>query len=458
MSYLLDFAKTLTEEERIAFAQIPLPPKESAIRLPYLNPQQLTKQKEQKLPVQLGVSKSFFDKTTSLLLDKTLAHFAATDFWAKMKWLHHKQLFHLLLHELKLEEKRLQKTTSKKELKLFYLHAFNIVRLFNFNDFPEDKLNYYCNHYIKLLNNEEEEKLVVQSVLQNVLIHYHNHRSSGSAFRKKSAALLHRFLKVAIANNFVLAQVHIHIAFSAISELLQADEAITHLQEAQRLALLIPEKVERRTQIYLLVMLADLLAERNDFNTSISYYKQAFDSFPEILKLKMYHPYNYCFVLLCAGKTKEAEKNLKQFIAPFLENNLASNNHFDILRLYAIFYLLHNETAKAGKFLQQLLQFPKDDFTPLGDLLLRFVHNVYCLQVNDFALAQSMLKKNMKFIDSKPDLIDFATYRKFFLALGKAIRFKASKKQLSSNFFEEYDIDYSGKKRVYLNLVLNALK
>jgi len=85
--------------------------------------------------------------------------------------------------------------------------------------------------------------------------------------------------------------------------------------------------------------------------------------------------------------------------------------------------------------------------------LFRFVHNVYCIQTGDYILAESVLKKNIKFMDSKLHIEGMIPYKKMFLDLGKVIRFK-SKKQLTKAIFPINEIELGvGLARLYQDLI-----
>src|ERR1044072_6806526 len=125
------------------------------------------------------------------------------------------------------------------------------------------------------------------------------------------------------------------------------------------------------------------------------------------------------------------------------------NFHFDIFRLYAIFHLFNHETEIAGKYLQQILQFGKEDFTVTGEILFRLVHNVYCLQTGDYTLAADVYRKNMKYIDSKLDLEGMDSYKPIFSNRGKVIRFKKKANVAHTNKLLKQIEDGEGPARLY---------
>src|SRR5262245_17867270 len=108
MSYLLDFIKSLDEAESSQFALLDLKGKEELVRDAYAGFKKVKRFDESYLHTRLGLTKTHFDKITSVLLDKILDFFGS-GYEEKLRFLMSKQLSSLVLHELKVSEKRLKK-------------------------------------------------------------------------------------------------------------------------------------------------------------------------------------------------------------------------------------------------------------------------------------------------------------------------------------------------------------
>src|SRR5688572_25719157 len=98
MSYLLDLIKSFDDDELNRFRALEVVGKEQLVRDAYAAQAQQKDSNEAALQRKLEITKSHFDKITSVLLDKSLTHLAGPDRKAKLEFLAAKQLYDLVLH------------------------------------------------------------------------------------------------------------------------------------------------------------------------------------------------------------------------------------------------------------------------------------------------------------------------------------------------------------------------
>lgn len=454
MSYLLDFIKSLNEAELKEFRQLDLIGKEDLVRNEYANYFNEKTFDESDLHGKIGLSKSHFDKVNSLLLDKALVYFAGSELSNKLQFLFSKQLVEFILHKLKLLEKQFKKQNDKEVLKYFYKQAFLCTIRFNFNCFPVKEIEYYCVCYIRLLSNKEAaEKYKSLAKQQDVLIHYYSSRKNGAEKVKKSFEKLLQWEIEIKDKKFFEAESGIYLGLSAYYENIDNQKCLYYLQQSDAAAQKVYNKLTEKEKIILLSMMGQQFLILNQFEEGIAKYEEVYTKFPHIIGTSLYHPYQFVFALLIIKNFKKAAEVMKAHMEPFLKNENARNFHFDILRLYAIYHLLNHENEKAGKCLQQLQQFGKEDFTTLGDVLFRLVHNVYCIQTGDYTLAADVFKRNIKYLDSKIEIAGFSDYKEIFLDLGKVLRFKSKNNiQQHSSLIENLAMG-DGRGRLYAELI-----
>ncbi|MBL0309944.1 MAG: hypothetical protein IPP77_09780 [Bacteroidetes bacterium] len=454
MGYLLHLVNSFDENELMQFCNLELEGKEHIVRNEYASHQHNEKFDESALRSKLGLTKTHLDKINSILLDKVLTHIAGASLNDKFEFLAGKQLYPLILHKLKLGEKKLKQEKNIKSLKEFYVIASRMTMLFNYNDFPVKQMTYYCRSYKNLLAKEEvSARYRMSAKCEELLIHYYHARKDGT---KKKDASLKRLLKLEqeVKDKKMYETEHaIYIGISGYYESVNWEKGLYYLKKAEAAAQKVYDKIHDRDKVFLISMIAQHLIEFSRYQDGVDKYKELFQEFPVLAGVRLYHPYQYVFALLIVKDLKGAEVILRKYIEPFLKNENARHLHFNILRLYAIYHLLNKDIEKAGRCLQQILQFGKENFTPLGDLLFRLVHNVYCVQKGDYVLAADVFRKNMKYIDSKLQIQEFTVYKKIFLALGKVIRFKSkadsSKKTSLLNNMEVGE----GRERLYMDLI-----
>ncbi len=459
MSYLLDLVKSLDEKELKKFRELAVTGKEETVRNEYVLFAADKESEESLLHIKLKLSKSHFDKINSVLLDKALLHIAGCEREDQFEFLLGKQLEDLILHELRLNERRLKRQKDKSALKEFYYDAFRLTTRFNYNNFPEKEMGYYCRSYLSLLNKKDEtEKYWILAKQQELLVRAFAARKEGVAIKEKA---LKKFLQwqIEISNKDLLyAEVAIYLGLSAVYEDWLPEKGFCYLQQADLIARKIPDKIPERDKMFLIAIMAMQLVGFSRYEEGIAKYEELFLKFPNLAGSRLYHPYQYAFTLMIVNKLEAAKAVIEKYIAPFLRNENARNFRFDILRLYAIYYLLNHETEEAGNCLQQILQYGKEDFTPLGDVLFRLVHNVYCMQTGDYVLADNVFKKNLRFINSKLNIDGMDAYKNLFLTLGKIIRYK-SKVNVSKKTFPIHEIDRGvGRARLYIQLITLPLQ
>ena len=453
MSYLLDLVKSFDENERKQFRHFDVIGKEELVCLQYAKHAAGKDFDETLLPAKLQLTKSHFDKINSVLLNKALLHFAGPVLKDKLDYLGRKQLPRLILHELKLTEKKLKKQNDTGTLLQFYEEAFRSTITANYNNFPLREIDHYAQSYMRLLGKEQEAlKYRMFAHLHETMIRYHSAREQGSVENEKSLRHLLNLQQSVSGKKMYEVEMRIHLGLSAYYEIDDIHKTLHHLLEADAAARKVYDTISDKDKSFLLAMLGQQMLVLSRYPEAIAKYNELFTRFPYRANY-LYHPYQLVFALLIVKDFKRAEEAMKKYIEPFLKNENARNFHFDIMRLYAIYHLLNKETAKAGDYLQRILQFGKQDFTPLGDVLFRLVHNVYCVQTGDYALAADVLKKNIKFIDSKSETDGLEPYKKMFLDLGKVIRYK-SKGATAKQPFPLADLEEGeGRARLFMDLI-----
>ncbi len=339
-------------------------------------------------------------------------------------------------------------------LKEFYATAFRACTLFNYNKFPVREIDYYCQCYVQLLSKSEPgERHRIEAKQEEVLMRYYYPRKDGAAKRAVSLKKLLKWQAEIKTQKLFEAEAGINLGISSYYETFDPEKGLYYLQLSDTAARKVYDKINERDKAFLLAMMASHLIDLNRYKESVLKYQELFSAFSHLAGVRIFHPFSCAFVLLIEKDFKATATVMEKYLLPFLKNENARNYHFDILRMYAIFHLLNRETEKAGTYLLQLLQFDKEEFTPLGDVLFRLVHNVYCVQTGDYALAADVLKKNVKYMDSKLSIQGMDAYKKMFLDLGKVIRFKSRNglgRQSSS--VDKIDVG-EGRARLYQDLI-----
>lgn len=421
MSYLRDLISALTDEEVSRALQIKLNGREKGVFDDFIASRQNGYISDELIQQGQGLSKSHFDKLNSKILEQCLGFFAK-DFNGRVNFLIDKQLYSLVIHTLNLEEKRIKGDTVA--LRVFYRTAFESMIRFNYNNFPEKHLNTYSRKFVALAEDNPDEKFAVLAKYEETLIRFYYYREGGVPKRAAALKRLNAYVKSIEGRNLFFAEYRLWVALSAYYNDDDPAKGLEYLIKGQKAADIISHKVDEREHAFLLVMQAYCLIRLNRFKDAREKYEDALKKFPVLVASRLYHVFNYAFVLLIVKDYRKAYAAMETYLKPFLLNPAAKNYQFDILRLYAVYHILVAEYDIAGNYLQRIMRFSKKEFTPYGDMLFRFVHNVYITQTGNNSLALDLVKKNLKFIYSKPDIEGGNECKRLFLALNQIVRSK----------------------------------
>lgn len=455
MSFLTDLLKALNDEELKQLHRVVVTLKEGEVLKLSIKHSRAEKS-DKELQQSLNLSKNYFDKINSTLLSKALEYLAGNNLAERLHYLLNKQLFSLVMHELKLEEKRVNKLNNKQAFKAFYLMAFNALIRFNFNDFPYELMEYYGKAYIDNTGEEDmENKYRVIAKTNEQLIRYFRFRQNNKHRIQEAFEVLTKIEKEIAGKGLYLAEANLYVALSAYYEMNDSGITLEYMTKAEDIANTVGDKLDERQAAFISVMKAGLLMDVNRFSEAIAGYRCAIDKYPLLVGSRIYHTYNYTYCLLIEGLHSEAFKAMEKYLSPFLQNENAKNFHFDVYRMYVIYYLLNNNIEAAKEYVQRLQQFGKEEFTPYGDGIWRFVHNVYIAQTGDYILAADLVKKNLKFIYSKPEIHSFDILKEMFLILGTMLRIKQGQSSVKSgNIDKQMEMLYD-KSRMHYRLLKN---
>src|ERR1043165_4582642 len=132
MSYLLDLVKSFNENELKQFGLLDLTGKEELVRDAYARYAADKKFDEAKLPAQLQLTQSHFDKINSVLLDKTISRLFGSDYRQILTAILLRGHGGLLLHEIKIIQRRIVKEKDKQRHANFYRAAFDtLIKMFH---------------------------------------------------------------------------------------------------------------------------------------------------------------------------------------------------------------------------------------------------------------------------------------------------------------------------------------
>jgi len=414
MSYLLDFVRTFNEDEWVAFRRLDLLGKEELVRDAYLNCITNKKFDERSLPVQLGLTQSHFDKINSVLLDKTIYQFYGNDYQLALRSILKKGLSQLMLHELKIIERRVLKTCTPKQEVAFYLAAFESLRNMFHPNYDPKLTKAYGEKYLKSL---KEERNISQDAYVAFSMHQANMlaqsvASNETGYRPEARRVLDNWHKKLQKVKDKEPWFHYYFTCSTFVKYYgsEVDEFINALLQCAGLLNELPADLRNAFEFRVYCELGFGYIEQQDFSLAEKYYAKAFGLPQAKTEARTYQV--GCFFNLCliSGNYSKAQFLFEEFLQQQLLPGVNRSLQFDVL-VNAFTLSLHvKQFDLAFDYLQQLKGYKKHEFTRMGNAIVRVCEALYFYCSGDYALAEVLTAKHIKFLRKPENRIEQLDY------------------------------------------------
>lgn len=401
MSYLLDLVRTFDDAEMAQFRHLDVIGKEEAIRDVYANLASRKNFNESLLPEQYGLSVAHFDKINSLLLDKTIQQLFGTDYTQCLTSLVKRGLSTLMQHELKIIERRLLK--SRQTTPHFYAAALEALCGVFHPNYNASLAQQYAKKYLLALGSKAtiaEEAYVALRVHQSTMV-AQAMAGNEETYRATALSVIKQWEKK--LKNSKNKTAHFHLQFtkagfvkfygSDVAPFLEALEACRNILNQS------DETLQREYSFRVHCELSFGYIEAERYAEAEKNFDHAF-ALPGIdITRQSYQSGNYFNVCLINKNYKKAntifEKQLKGFLAPQVNRSV----RFDVL-LHAIMLHLHTRNfEKAFEFLEQMRAYKRHEITQMGQILIRVCETLYFYCQNNYRLATSLARRNVRFMN-----------------------------------------------------------
>ncbi|HRN93761.1 MAG: hypothetical protein M9931_05620 [Chitinophagales bacterium] len=456
MTFLRAFLCRCTEQERYKLKLLDLKGNEYEVLLETIKQRTNTDFDDTEIQNKFNLTKSYFDKINSVLLDKCLSALTPNGTYNDiLSLILAKDMPDLLKHEIKIWERRILKTKDSNEITTFYYRTFQFLRRMPANVFDMEMLLKYKNLYLKhKKDRSEEDELEIAAMVLATQVFIEAVQGNMNTFSEKYHLELKRLKTEIGTKQYYKANFHTKLAeanyydyytsdFNALVNALKY--AMEHYDKAQG-------GIDVTYKVYAITKLAKAYCHGSYFGEAMKIYDEAFSLFAAELSLNPYHPTMYAIVAIINGKYKEAEKMMNENLLHLLNNEKPGTLDFDIYRTYAILYMNQSMFDKAFYYLEEALKFRRTEISLLGDILLRMVHNAFFVMSGDLATAKTTLKRNFKFLALKEKDAMVQEYTGYFKMIKQVIRYKEGKK-LPKDFTEQMTPYRQGIMKLYGDLL-----
>ncbi len=460
MSLLSDFLRTLKDDEVASLKRIQFSDREHEAftkTVTFVNSKNF---EDAALQKELGMTKAHFDKVNSVLLDKVYSFHTGNDDQKVLYMLWEKGLYSHLFHEARMRERKYVKTAQHSKLPAFYRLVFGVSLRLPVTEQKTEMADLYAKKYLKSLTNPTQEETYEIHIMQfwNTIF-YESVKGNMKKYEPVVLETLKSWDKKLEKKNYHGCRFFYWLSWSTYYEFYTHNFA--GWSESLRHALHEFDSSTRdlgeNYRIYVITKLAGAYCQGSFFKESLQMYREAFMKYERQLLRNLFHPLMFSIISIINHEFNEAEEMLQKHLIPRLHKFPEESLNFDIERTCAILYMHRGNLEQASLYLQRGQLWYKKQFTLLGDILQRVVHNIYFLLAKDYAGAEAMLRRNKKFLASKQQDQMVEEYSRMFTIIGDIIRIKSGKKP-SRNFHERLSDMQFGIRKLYGDLLEKALK
>lgn len=456
MTFLRAFLCRCTEQEQYKLKLLDLRGNEYEVLLETIKQCDNTKVDDLEIQNKFKLSKSYFDKINSILLDKCLIALTPNGTYKEVfALISAKDMPDLLKHEIKIWERKVLKTRSSEEVTNFYYSTFQFLRRIPASVFDLELMLKHKNLYLKHKKDKtEEDELEVAAMVLATQVFIEAVQGNMNSFSKKYHLEYNRIKSKIGDKQYHKANFHFNLAQANYYDYFTND--FNALVNALKLAMEFYDKAKGKVDIsykmYAITKLAKAYCHGSYFTEAMKVYDEAFSLFGAELASNPYHPTMYAIVAIINGKYVEAEKMMNENLLHLINNEKPGTLDFDIYRTYAILYMNQAMFDKAFYYLEEALKFRRTEISLLGDILLRMVHNAFFVMSGDLATAKATLTRNFKFLSLKEKDAMVQQYTGYFKMIQQIIRYKEGKK-LPKDFTEQLSPYRQGIMKLYGDLL-----
>jgi tetratricopeptide (TPR) repeat protein len=146
--------------------------------------------------------------------------------------------------------------------------------------------------------------------------------------------------------------------------------------------------------------IAEMYYMNSEFEKAYNEYSVIFEKDAKDLANDFYHHAKYVQVALLNDKYDKAKELIDNRFLLFIESKQPSTGVMGCL-LYAKFYFFTKQYAEANKYIQLAKRLISKSFYIQYELEIRILETTYFIMINDLKSAKSLIKKNVKFMNSK---------------------------------------------------------
>jgi len=410
---------------------------------------------------QMDITSTHFYKICSVLMDKFYDELIPERGYNLLFYLNRKDLYNHFTHEMLMQEKDMLKEGEQKLiLEDFYIKCFELLQRVSAKNLDEDLIINYGKKYLDIKKDKKEhDEFYVRNSFLATKLYLLKATRKDIETSKEIFDELKATEKVLTNSKNVLAKFHLHKAMSVYFnhssgepqkvieylrknlELMEANAAIFNEEE---LAL-------NKCKI------AEMYYMDSNFEKSFDEYDTNFKAYSEILQNDFYHHAKFAQVALITSKYDFAKDLIDGRFTIFIDSKQPGSGTMGCL-LFAKYYLLIGEFEEANKYIQIAKKLVAKSFYMQYEFETRILENIYFILIYDYKQAKSLLRRNIKFMNSKGFNMKNSEMIYVFVLLQEILKPEFRDRNLNNRLLTKLDLLHNSYAAFYGKIVDIVMK
>jgi len=319
-------------------------------------------------------------------------------------FLNRKGLFSHFMHEIHMQEKSLQESNvSGLEFGHFYFNCFNLMQRVAARDLDEDLIIEIGKKYLEFKEPKDahDQYFVRCSYLSTKLfllkVTKKDVETGKSIF--KELIEIEKILKDSLNHT---ASYQLNKAFSVYYNhtVAEPEKVILYLDKNLEIIKANSTAYSKEDEVITKCRIAEMQYMKSSFSEAYRSYSEILNTNQDILTNDFYHHAKYAQLAIILDKSESANEIIANKFNPYIESKQENIGTMGCL-LFAKLYLFDDPHNVANKYIQTAKKFISKSFYIQYEFEVRILENIYFILKKDLKIAESLLKKNLKFMNSK---------------------------------------------------------
>lgn len=409
---------------------------------------------------EVGITSTHFYKICSVLMDKLYDELVPGRGYELLYYLNRKDLYNHFTHEMLLQEKdMLKEGASKEQIETFYQKGYLLLQRVSAKNLDEDLILEYGKKYLnaKIKKEQHDDLMVRNSYLATKLYLLKATRKGQETSKEIFEELTKTEVVLKSSSNF-MAVFYLNKAFSTYYNHVVSEptKVIEYLNS--NLQIIEKNKASFQKEEFALTKckIAEMYYMNSEFERAFKEYSSIFTTYTEDLATDFYHHAKFAQVAMIIGQLEFAKNLIDNRFALFIESKQVSSGVMGCI-LNAKYYFFTAQYAEANKYIQLAKRLISKSFYLQYEFEIRILESMYFIMINDLKSAKNLLRRNVKFMNSKGFSAKNSEMIYVFIILQEIIMPEFNSEKMGTRLAAKYELMQKSYAAIYGKLLANVI-